>query len=87
MCFDKTGTLTKNSMEVVGFEDFTNNTLETVINYENNTNNDNNFKRNILFKSFATCHGVYVVENEYMGDELDVKMLEFSKYSINNEDT
>lgn len=30
----------------------------------------------------GTCHGVYLVEGAPLGDELDIKMLEFSGYQI-----
>ena len=74
MCFDKTGTLTKNAMEVVGYSDYNNNDISKVL------LKPDNMKQEILIKSFASCHGVYLVENEYLGDELDIRMLEFSEY-------
>lgn len=39
---------------------------------------------NILYKLFSTCHGVYKVNNELLGDELDKAMFEFSQFSIEN---
>ena len=72
VCFDKTGTLTKNTMEVVGYSDYNNYDISKILVKADNK------KQEILIKSFASCHGVYLVENEYLGDELDVRMLEFS---------
>ena len=43
-------------------------------------------KNKQLFKSFAACHGSYLVDNELIGDPLDVAMLNFSNYTINNSD-
>ena len=74
MCFDKTGTLTKNTMEVVGYSDYNNFDISKIL------PKADNLKQEILIKSFASCHGVYLVENEYLGDELDIRMLEFSEY-------
>ncbi len=39
---------------------------------------------NVLLKAFACCHSVHLVNNELIGDEIDVKMLKFSKYVIEN---
>ena len=35
-------------------------------------------------KMFATCHGVYIIENEKCGDQLDVSMEEFSGWEMKN---
>ena len=41
-------------------------------------------QKEILFKMFATCHGVYIIENEKCGDQLDVSMEEFSGWEMKN---
>jgi len=35
-------------------------------------------------KLFASCHGVYKLEGENVGDLLDVEMLRFSQYNISS---
>jgi|NOAtaT_7_FD_contig_21_4904612_length_209_multi_4_in_0_out_0_1 cation-transporting ATPase 13A2 len=45
---------------------------------------ESNRKDNILFKLFSTCHGAYKIENEIIGDSLDVEMQAFSGWQIEN---
>ncbi len=95
MCFDKTGTLTTIDIDIFGYlkveknsenqlyfknviadEDYYKRDLEETLEDEKNKMND------IIFHLFSTCHGAYLINNEVMGDPLDVKMLEFSGYNI-----
>ncbi|EGR29200.1 hypothetical protein IMG5_160690 [Ichthyophthirius multifiliis] len=76
-CFDKTGTLTKNNMDVIGFCD---SNIEDLITEVPNQIKDE--KQKILLDAFGTCHGVYLDDGEYLGDELDVKMVQFSGFNI-----
>ncbi|EGR31366.1 hypothetical protein IMG5_111710 [Ichthyophthirius multifiliis] len=82
MCFDKTGTLTKNNMDVIGFCDF--NIGELITKLPNQIKEE---KQKALLYAFGTCHGVYLVEGEHLGDELDVKMVEFSGFKIRKSST
>ncbi|EAR89099.1 E1-E2 ATPase family protein (macronuclear) [Tetrahymena thermophila SB210] len=75
MCFDKTGTLTKDSMETYGYSDHNCNKIKQSLEYESE-------KEKLLHKFFGSCHGVYLVNGKNLGDELDVRMLEFSQYHI-----
>ncbi|KAL4468757.1 hypothetical protein ABPG74_005260 [Tetrahymena malaccensis] len=75
MCFDKTGTLTKDSMEIYGYCDYLCNQIKQKLAFESE-------KEKLLHKFFGSCHGVYLVNGENLGDELDIRMLEFSQYKI-----
>lgn len=39
-------------------------------------------EESIHFKLFSTCHGVYKLDDELVGDMLDIQMLKYSKYQI-----
>ncbi|KAL4468761.1 hypothetical protein ABPG74_005264 [Tetrahymena malaccensis] len=75
MCFDKTGTLTKDSMETYGYSDHSCQKIKQSLECESE-------KEKLLHKFFGSCHGVYLVNGINLGDELDVRMLEFSQYHI-----
>ncbi|KAM0673956.1 hypothetical protein GVAV_002474 [Gurleya vavrai] len=71
--FDKTGTLTEEGLDVNNIQDSE---------YEYcNINNVNNLIR----EGLSSCHSVYKLDNELLGDPLDVKMFLFSESSIKNE--
>lgn len=78
-CFDKTGTLTETGLDVYGFyEKNENNDLKIVL--FNDVNTDN-YSEKIIMKLFATCHNVCLIDGTLLGDILDIKMFEFSKWS------
>lgn len=41
-----------------------------------------NYKNNLEFKLFATCHGTYEIEGDLMGDSLDVELFKFTEFKI-----
>ncbi len=41
-------------------------------------------KNTTIFKLFASCHGAYLINGEIMGDELDIMMLQYSGWTIEN---
>ncbi|EAR86806.2 E1-E2 ATPase family protein (macronuclear) [Tetrahymena thermophila SB210] len=79
MCFDKTGTLTQNGMNVIGYY---NENLDQLITHElvQQLNKQQDLQHNL----FSTCHGVYLVNDNLVGDMLDVEMVKFSEYNIQN---
>ncbi|EGR33257.1 hypothetical protein IMG5_057770 [Ichthyophthirius multifiliis] len=76
-CFDKTGTLTKNNMDVIGFCDSNIGDLITEVPKQIKEE-----KQQVILYAFGTCHGVHQHGGEYIGDELDIKMVEFSGFNI-----
>lgn len=91
LCFDKTGTLTEDGLDVLGlhlannaqgrkeivFEDLIENIkdLRTVRKSDHDTNNGK-----FLLGCMASCHSLRNIDNELLGDPLDVKMFEFTKW-------
>ena len=89
MCFDKTGTLTEDGLDVLGvrvvsrpnnrFIDILteSSTLLPGTAYERDPTMDYNANKAILY-TMATCHSLRIVDDEFIGDPLDLKMFEFS---------
>ncbi|KAL6452467.1 YPK9 Vacuolar cation-transporting ATPase YPK9 [Candida maltosa Xu316] len=92
MCFDKTGTLTEDGLDVLGLhlannaqgrkeivfeelvEDIDN--LKTVRKSDHDTNNGK-----FLLGCMTACHSLRNIDNELLGDPLDVKMFEFTRWN------
>ena len=89
MCFDKTGTLTEDGLDVLGvrvvsrptnrFTDILSNASELLpgATYERDPTFDYNANKAILY-TMATCHSLRIVDDEFIGDPLDLKMFEFT---------
>ena len=79
-CFDKTGTLTENGMDVYGYyEQNEDHTMRKVL---SNKIKKEDISERMIFKLMASCHNVYLIDGELMGDILEIKMLEFSKWKL-----
>jgi cation-transporting ATPase 13A3/4/5 len=91
ICFDKTGTLTEEGLDVLGVHvaqqsRFTNLLAEatTIVpraSYERDPTIDYGINKTILY-TMATCHSLRIIDNELVGDPLDVKMFEFTGWSF-----
>lgn len=93
MCFDKTGTLTEDGLDVLGvrvvsrpanrFSDILteSSTLLPGAVYERDPTMDYNANKAILY-TMATCHSLRVVDDEFIGDPLDLKMFEFTGWQF-----
>jgi cation-transporting ATPase 13A2 len=74
-CFDKTGTLTENNI-----------LLDRIFLYDKELKNSelvnkNSEIYNLMTMLFGTCHTVRKYENEFLGDEVDLRMFEHSKFA------
>jgi cation-transporting ATPase 13A2 len=94
-CFDKTGTLTQNDIEVIGYVDLQKESLDKIQNFDENSKfkllsiknkdtEDNNTKEkneneSIFYKLFSCCHSIHLINNELVGDMLDIQMFKFSE--------
>ena len=78
-CFDKTGTLTENGMDVYGYFEYKDQSMKMI--YSNQVQEDE-VSEILIFKLMATCHNVYLIDGELMGDILEIKMLEFSRWKL-----
>lgn len=83
-CFDKTGTLTEDGLDILGVRGLERNMqmfgelLEDVHDLPLPTGNN---KASFLH-ALATCHSLKAVDNQVIGDPLDVKMFEFTKWTL-----
>ncbi|KAF2764277.1 hypothetical protein EJ03DRAFT_386079 [Teratosphaeria nubilosa] len=89
MCFDKTGTLTEDGLDVMGvrvvsrpanrFSELLEDSSKLLPGgqYERDPTIDYNANKAILY-TMATCHSLRIVEDEFVGDPLDLKMFEFT---------
>ncbi|PIL34017.1 transporter [Ganoderma sinense ZZ0214-1] len=81
-CFDKTGTLTEDGLDILGVRAPERNAgrfgelLEDIHDLPASRE-----KANFLY-ALATCHSLKMVDGETIGDPLDVKMFEFTKWML-----
>lgn len=90
VCFDKTGTLTEDGLDVLGVRVARDNSFSDIFPdaqsllpgaaYERDPTVDYDAHKAALY-TMATCHSLRVVDNELVGDPLDLKMFEFTSWS------
>jgi cation-transporting ATPase 13A3/4/5 len=91
VCFDKTGTLTADGLDVLGtrtidlrarrFSELHEQADEMPVN-PNSQRGDAEARKLPLLYALATCHSLKVVDGEVIGDPLDVKMFEFTGWTL-----
>ena len=93
MCFDKTGTLTEDGLDVLGVRVVVRpaNRFSEILpeaasllpggQYDRDPTVDYNANKAILY-TMATCHSLRIVEEEFVGDPLDLKMFEFTGWQF-----
>lgn len=93
VCFDKTGTLTEDGLDVLGvrlvqhpeirFSDTLEESQELLppASYDRDPTVDYRVNKNMLY-AMATCHSLRLVDEELIGDPLDLKMFEFTEWSF-----
>lgn len=93
MCFDKTGTLTEDGLDILGvhvannakgrreivFEDIVKTVEELKVEQES-SHALNNGK--FLLNGMSTCHSLRLIDDELLGDPLDSKMFDFTKWDF-----
>lgn len=81
-CFDKTGTLTEDGLDILGVRALERNVqrfgelIEDVHDLPSGRDKAN------FTHALATCHSLKMVSGEVIGDPLDVKMFEFTKWTL-----
>lgn len=94
-CFDKTGTLTEDGLDVLGihvannapgrkeivFEDLMNDIGALKKRKSSGSSHETN-NNEFLRAAMASCHSLRLIENELLGDPLDMKMFEFTKWQF-----
>ncbi|OHE93356.1 ATPase [Colletotrichum orchidophilum] len=90
MCFDKTGTLTEDGLDILGvrvvspatgrFTDVLTDPLSFIQDHAGGSAQTSKLKAALF--TMATCHSLRSVDDELMGDPLDLKMFEFTRWSF-----
>ncbi|KAL5382749.1 hypothetical protein DPSP01_006308 [Paraphaeosphaeria sporulosa] len=93
ICFDKTGTLTEEGLDVLGvrvverpanrFSEILSENVDVLPNsrYDRDPTIDYAKHKAILY-TMATCHSLRLIDDELLGDPLDVKMFNFTGWSF-----
>lgn len=93
VCFDKTGTLTEDGLDVLGvrlvqhpeirFGDILEEAHEVLppASYDRDPTVDYRVNKNMLY-TMASCHSLRLVDDELIGDPLDLKMFQFTEWSF-----
>lgn len=90
VCFDKTGTLTEDGLDVLGvqvveedrsFGDLYKDITGLLPQNATHTDPTGEHSREVMLHTMATCHSLRVVDDELIGDPLDQKMFEFTKWN------
>jgi cation-transporting ATPase 13A3/4/5 len=86
MCFDKTGTLTEDGLDVLGVRVVTQSTSKftEVITEPQPLEGESAESKSTLravLHTMATCHSLRAVDDELVGDPLDQKMFEFTRWT------
>ncbi|KAL2813331.1 hypothetical protein BDW59DRAFT_154862 [Aspergillus cavernicola] len=91
VCFDKTGTLTEDGLDVLGIRIMTQDQrlsgLLSEVSSKPLTESSTTLtscleKYNTIIHIMATCHSLRVVDDELLGDPLDVKMFQFTTWTF-----
>ncbi len=84
-CFDKTGTLTEDGLDILGVRALDRRSgtrfgelLDNVYDLPGPVGRE----KAVFLYALATCHQLKIVDGEVIGDPLDVKMFQFSKWLI-----
>jgi cation-transporting ATPase 13A3/4/5 len=81
-CFDKTGTLTEDGLDILGVRSLDRNAHRFGELIDNVLDLPSIHDRTSFLHALATCHSLKMVDGEIIGDPLDVKMFEFTKWTL-----
>jgi len=81
-CFDKTGTLTEDGLDILGVRGVQRNGQRFGELLEDIHDLPLGAGKAIFSYALATCHSLKMVNGEVIGDPLDVKMFEFTKWTL-----
>ncbi len=84
ICFDKTGTLTEDGLDIMGVRctDRSGDMFGELLTDINDLSTGSNTGKANFPYALATCHSLKVINGQVMGDPLDVKMFEFTAWTI-----
>ncbi|KAH8119391.1 Ca-transporting ATPase [Phellopilus nigrolimitatus] len=83
-CFDKTGTLTEDGLDILGVRGLERNAHQfgELIEDIHDLPSDAGSGKALFIQALATCHMLQVVDGEILGDPLDVKMFNFTQWTL-----
>lgn len=90
MCFDKTGTLTEDGLDIHGIRavmttkdgrKLFDQECKSVSHVDPN-NDDIQSTQTKILRTMTTCHSLKIVGGELLGDPLDLKMFEFTRWEL-----
>lgn len=81
-CFDKTGTLTEDGLDILGVRGMDRNGQRFGELLEDVHDLALGSAKATFLHALATCHSLKMVEGEAIGDPLDVKMFEFTRWTL-----
>lgn len=94
VCFDKTGTLTEDGLDVLGIHLAVNATGRKEVVFDElvtdighldvrESKSEHELKNGkYLLGGMASCHSLRLIDNELLGDPLDVRMFDFTKWEL-----
>jgi len=84
LCFDKTGTLTEDGLDVLGVRVMlaSQSKLGEIQRVASDLHASGDLNYRQCLHSMATCHSLRVVDDELVGDPLDLKMFQFTEWSF-----
>lgn len=84
VCLDKTGTLTEDGLDILGIRslDRTGSQFGELISEVNDLPLGSGAGKASFLYALATCHSLKVVDGEVIGDPLDAKMFEFTRWTL-----
>ncbi|XP_012139702.1 polyamine-transporting ATPase anne boleyn isoform X2 [Megachile rotundata] len=80
ICFDKTGTLTEDGLDMWGVVPAVDNKFQLPI------KDISSLPLNDLLIGMVTCHGITIIDNQPVGDPLDLKMFESTGWTLEEPD-
>jgi cation-transporting ATPase 13A2 len=81
-CFDKTGTLTEDGLDILGVRSLDRNVHRFGELIDNVHDLPSVSERANFLHALATCHSLKMVDGDTIGDPLDIKMFEFTKWTL-----
>ncbi|KAF8444715.1 hypothetical protein L210DRAFT_3040504 [Boletus edulis BED1] len=81
-CFDKTGTLTEDGLDILGVRLLDRSEHRFGELFDNVHDIPTARDRASFLHALATCHSLKMIEENVIGDPLDVKMFEFTKWTL-----
>ncbi|KAI8150400.1 ATPase [Fennellomyces sp. T-0311] len=90
MCFDKTGTLTEDGLDIYGFrpvsaqhdQKYFGEETASMEGVDPRVDDDASCTKGKILQAMTTCHSLKIVNGELIGDPLDLKMFEHTRWEL-----